>query len=240
MICGKPVICVTADTNKKSFKLDGENREIRAPITYSAAVAAAGAVPVVAMELCAEELAQLCDGLLLSGGADVEPSLYAEAVLNDTVKCDPPRTEFELALINAFLHQSKPILAICRGFQVLNCALGGSLYQDLLEQKGWVHLNRNIRHDVYAEPGSVLHDLFGPVFKTNSTHHQAVKDPAPGLRITARSIEGIIEGYEHETLPIIGTQFHPERLTGDPWDERTPDFAPLFKHFVDMVINCGR
>jgi len=69
----------------------------------------------------------------------------------------------------------------------------------------------------------------------NSTHHQAVKALAPGLRVTARSVEGIIEGYEHETLPIFGVQFHPERLTGILWDDRTPDFHPFFAHFIRMV-----
>ena len=131
--------------------------------------------------------------------------------------------------------KKKPILTICRGFQLLNCVLGGSLYQDLVAQKGWVHMNKDIRHDVYTEKGSVLNRLFGDVVKTNSTHHQAVKDLAPGLHVTARSIEGIIEAYEHDTLPILGTQFHPERLTGVTWDDRTPDYAPYFAHFVQMV-----
>lgn len=84
--------------------------------------------------------------------------------------------------------------------------LGGTLYQDLLEQKGWIHSNGKIRHDLYAEEGSILHALFGPVFKVNSTHHQAIKALAPGLRVTARSVEGIIEGYEHESLPIFGVR----------------------------------
>ena len=108
-------------------------------------------------------------------------------------------------------------------------------YQDLLEQKGWIHFHYQMRHDVFAEEGSILARLFGRQFKVNSTHHEAVKDLAPGFHVTARSIEGIVEAYEHDTLPVFAVQFHPERLTGGLWDERTADFAPLFTHFVDLV-----
>ena len=134
-------------------------------------------------EQCAEEMAELCEGLLLSGGDDVDPELYGETILNDTVGPDPERTQFEVPLARAFLERGKPILTICRGFQLLNVLLGGTLYQDLLEQKGWIHSNGKIRHDLYAEEGSILHALFGPVFKVNSTHHQAIKALAPGLRL---------------------------------------------------------
>ena len=235
MLQGKPVICITSDTNCLTFEKDGKSRQIQAVVTYGEAIFHAGGIPVLAYEKCPEELAELCDGLLLSGGADVDPDLYGEEVFNDTVKCDPLRTAFEVPLIKAFLAKGKPILGICRGSQILNCYLGGTMYQDLLAQKGWVHMNGEIRHDVYTEPGSVLRELYGPVVKTNSTHHQAIKDLAPGLRVTARSIEGIIEAYEHDTLPIYATQFHPERLTGILWDDRTPDYKPWFEHFVNLV-----
>ncbi len=235
MIMGKPLICISNDSNQKINGKDEENRQLRLPAAYCDAVAAAGGIPIVGGERCAKELAQLCDGLLLSGGADVDPALYGEELLNDTVKCDPLRTRFEVELMNAFMALGKPVFGICRGCQLINCVLGGTLYQDLVEQKGLVHMNGKIRHEVYAEEGSLLHSLFGPVFKTNSTHHEAVKDVAPGLRVTARSVEGLVEGFEHESLPITAVQFHPERLTGALWDERTPDFAPLFSHFVETV-----
>lgn len=235
MVNGKPVICISTDSNKKSFAADKESRQLRLSTVYCAAVAAAGGIPVLGGEQCAEELAQLCDGLLLSGGADIEPAMYGEEVLNDTVKCDPPRTDFEVALAKAFIAAGKPIMAICRGFQLLNCVLGGTLYQDLVEQKGLVHMNWQMRHDLFAKEGSLLHSLFGSAFKVNSTHHEAVKDLAPGLRATAHSVEGLIEAYEHESLPVVAVQFHPERLTGAMWDERTQDFAPLFEHYIRLV-----
>ena len=239
MLNGKPLICVTNDDNFQSVGPD-KPRHIDSPLAYSAAVAAAGGIPVITGEQCPEELAQLCDALLLTGGDDLDPELYGEEIFNDSVKPDPQRTAFEVPLAKAFLENGKPILTICRGFQLINVLLGGDLWQDLLAQRGYVHMNGQIRHDVYTEKGSVLNDLFGDVVKTNSTHHQAVRKLAPGLRCTAKSVEGIIEAYEHESRPILGTQFHPERLTGVLWDDRTPDFAPYFKHFIELVKNHVR
>ena len=146
------------------------------------------------------------------------------------------RSAFEAPLFRAFLAREKPILGICRGCQMINVLLGGTLYRDLTSQLGFVHSNGEIRHPLFAEEGSVLAQLFGREFRVNSTHHQAVKDLAPGLHVTGRSIEGIVEAFEHDTLPILATQFHPERLTGALWDDRTPDFAPYFRHFIEMVL----
>ena len=202
--------------------------------TYANAVYRAGGLPIPTCAVGAEELAELCDGLLLSGGVDLDPRYYGEEILNDTVKIRPERDTFELALFRAFYKQGKPIFGICRGCQLINVALGGTLYQDLVEQKGLMHSDPELRHAVHVEEGSVLHRLFGTQFFVNSTHHQAVKDAAPGLRITARSDEGIVEAFEHESLPVLATQFHPERLTGVLWDDRTPDFAPLFAHFAAL------
>ena len=96
MLNGKPVICITSDTNALSFEKDGKSRQIQAVVTYGEAIFNAGGIPIIAYEQCPEELAELCDGLLLSGGADVDPDLYGEEPFNDTVKCDPLRTAFEV------------------------------------------------------------------------------------------------------------------------------------------------
>lgn len=233
MINGKPLICISTDG--KWLESDSRRRALECYQTYPNAVAAAGGLPLTTTELCVEDMADLCDGLLLSGGADVDPELYGETALNDTVKPDPARSDFEVPLMKAFMERKKPILGICRGSQLINVVLGGTLYQDLVEQLGFVHMNGNIRHPVTTEEGSVLRGLFGETFRVNSTHHQSVKELAPGLRVTARSVEGIVEAYEHESLPILATQFHPERLTGILWDDRTPDFLPYFQHFIKMV-----
>lgn len=233
MFNGKPLICISSDMKK--MESDPRRLITETYQTYSDAVFYAGGIPMITCGRCAEEMADLCDGLLITGGPDLEPEVYGEQQLNDTVKPMPERTAFEKPLFQAFLDRGKPILGICRGCQFINAVMGGTLYQDLVEQKGWVHFNAQIRHEVYAEEGSVLYRLFGPKFRTNSTHHQAVKDLAPGFHVTARSVEGIVEAYEHDTLPILATQFHPERLTGILWDDRTPDFRPWFEYFVELV-----
>ena len=111
MIGSKPVVCVTSSTNNAVFP--EATREIQMTMTYCDAIYSAGGVPVVGPEHGAEELSELCDALLLTGGRDVEPSLYGAEVLNDTVKTDPPRTEFELALIRGFTARKKPIMYRC-------------------------------------------------------------------------------------------------------------------------------
>lgn len=228
----KPLICVSSD--RRAMESDGRRWFNELNNGYTDALCRAGGVPLLTCGLCAEEMAQLCDGLLLSGGADLDPVLYGEAVLNDTVQVKPERDAFEMKLFRAFYALGKPIFGICRGCQVINVALGGTLYQDLVEQKGLVHFDTELRHEVRAAEGSVLYRLFGERFLVNSTHHQAVKTMAPGLRVTACSAEGIVEAFVHESLPVFATQFHPERLTGELWDERTPDFAPLFDYFITL------
>ena len=232
MLNGKPLICVSSDIRR----YDADNRRMIHELhdTYSNAVFNAGGIPMITCGLCAEEMADLCDGLLLTGGGDIEPFRYGQENTR-SVAIRPERDQAELDLCKAYLEAGKPILGICRGSQLINVCMGGTLWQDLLEQKGWVHMNGAIRHDIYTEEGSILRKLFGEQFKSNSTHHQAVKDLAPGFHVTARSIEGIIEAYEHDTLPIYATQFHPERLTGILWDDRTPDYKPWFEYFVNLV-----
>ncbi len=234
MINDIPLILITSDSDHCRTK-GATPRHFDSPKAYSSAVAAAGGVPVLGAEYCPEELAELCDALLLSGGDDVGPELFGETPLNESVRLDPDRDAFEIPLTRAFLRLQKPILGICRGFQVLSTVMGGTMYQDLLEQLGIVHSDDRIRHVVTAKPGSFFYNTFGERFRTNSTHHQAVREPGEGLVVTAWSVEGVIEAYEHERLPVFGTQFHPERLTGAFRDARTPDFAPIFTHFIDLA-----
>lgn len=232
----KPLILISSDSNACSPNLPGAARELRSPSAYSRAVAYAGGVPVLGCEQCAEELADICDGLILSGGPDIEPELFGEEVLNASVKCDEARTKYEYELLDAFIKRDKPIFGICRGSQIINVYLGGTMYQDLVEQKNWNHMVPHIRHEVEATEGSILYKLFGPKFRVNSTHHQALKDVAKDIKVTAYSENGqLIEAWEHEKLPIFATQFHPERLTNIMWDDRTPDFAPLFEYFINFV-----
>lgn len=243
MILGKPVICISNTSDNTVAYNDGvgasENlvlgmRRIVSPSAYIRAVDLAGGIPVLTAETSAEEYAEMCDGLILSGGQDLNPAMLGEEKLNNTVQWDDIRDEYEMKLFKAFMAKGKPILGICRGFQFINVALGGGLYQDLVEQMGVVHMNVDIRHKITTKEGSLLHKMFGPEFRVNSTHHQAVRELGEGLIGTAYSVEGICEAFEHETLPVYGTQFHPERLTNLLWDDRTPNFAPWFDHFIQL------
>lgn len=232
MINNHPIIAISP--NGVAPKTPGGYRTVECSTAYTKALARAGAMPVLLCEESPEEAAQLFDALVLSGGGDIDPVLFGETILNDTVNIDAIRDGFEVPLIRAFRDAGKPIFGICRGAQVINVALGGTLYQDLPEQLGFVHFDMKLRHYVDTAEGSILRELFGARLRVNSTHHQAVRDLAPGLRLTAASPEGIIEAFEHETLPIYGTQFHPERMSGNTEDTRTPDFQPLFDRFVEI------
>ena len=227
-----PLICITTDSNCRAVPLG--SRQLILPKTYASAIATAGGIPLLAAEYATETLARLCDGLLLSGGDDLDPTYYNESPLFDTLHPDPIRDAFELPLISAFLALNKPILGICRGCQVLNCALGGSLYQDLPEQLGVNHLDPQLRHPILCTDDALLAQLFSRRFRVNSTHHQAIRDIAPSLRITAVSVDGVVEAFESadSTRILWGVQFHPERLTGSQRTDHTPDFAPLFQAFV--------
>lgn len=236
MINSKPVIALSVDSNENAAVVGKPARELRSPAAYARAVSLAGGVPVLSGEQNAKELALLCDGLLLTGGPDIEPELFGEKILNVSVQLDKARTKAEYELIDEFLALKKPIFGICRGLQVLNVYFGGTMYQDLVEQRNMHHMVPHIRHEVEAVPGSILQKLFGEKFRVNSTHHQAVREPGKGIKFTAFSENGeLVEAWEHETLPIFATQFHPERLTNILWDDRTPDFAPLFEYFINFV-----
>lgn len=178
------------------------------------------------------------DGLLFSGGEDVWPRLYGEDPLPSVSYADPDRDRWEILLVHEARRRQMPLLGICRGHQLINVALGGTLWQDLPTQRpgGLGHSPPDLPMDelwqqIRLVPGpSRLRDLFGQdSLVVNTFHHQAVKDLAPGLRATAHAADGVIEAYEAETGAfLLGVQFHPEALTA-----RYPHFTALFSAFVD-------
>lgn len=157
------------------------------------------------------------DGLLLAGGGDIDPALIREENCG-SYEIDRRRDEAELALIKAYLKAERPILGICRGHQMVNIALGGKLWQDIGEKLLFFHQRAphegagDITHRICTEDGSQLWQIFSAVAEVNSIHHQAMKTPGEGMVITAWSESGLMEGTEHETLPILTVQFHPERM----------------------------
>lgn len=173
------------------------------------------------------------DGLLLTGGGDVAPHLYGQEN-RGSMPPDPDRDRTELALAHAYLAAGKPILGICRGTQVLNVALGGTLVQDLGEELNLFHRRIDVDkvHPIRAEAGSLLHSFYGPLFHVNSAHHQAVHMPGEGLVISARSESGVAEALELPGRPVLGLQFHPERMTGALSRPDTVDGSAIFHWFL--------
>lgn len=177
------------------------------------------------------------DGLLLAGGDDLDPGLFGQEDRGSR-GIDWARDEAELALLEAFFGAGKPVLAICRGHQVVNVWLGGDLIQDLDPSLAPFHGGgeEDRVHPVQAAEGSVLHRLYGPVFAVNSSHHQALGRLGRGLTAAARSEDGVVEAVEHDSLPLISVQFHPERMTGKKARSDTVDGGAIFRAFLDMVL----
>ena len=192
---------------------------------YFEALEAAGATPVGISASLSDAglraLFDLCDGLCLPGGPDVEPALYGEAMRADCdVQVDAELDRAEMRLAAWALDADKPLLAICRGAQVLNVALGGTLWQDVgtlgaTEHDHYPAASRDdVTHHIEVDPGSRLHAIAGEeLVDVNSMHHQAVRDLGRDLVVTARAHDGLVEAVE---LPgrrfVVGVQCHPEEL----------------------------
>ena len=176
-----------------------------------------------------------CDGLLLPGGPDLDPALYGQEPI--------PETEFETELdtlqmdiLRRFLKSGKPVFGICRGHQLINVALGGTLIQDLPTAADHKRIapGADQVHFCNADPDSRIAGLYGPRFAVNSSHHQGVDQPGDGLRVVLRAQDGVIEAMEHKTLPIFSVQFHPERMCFAHRREDTVDGSLLFRYFLDQ------
>ncbi|KKM09608.1 hypothetical protein SY88_18330 [Clostridiales bacterium PH28_bin88] len=207
------------------------------PTGFIEAVTFAGGTPVLLSPQAANaaEYLPLLDGLLLSGGADVTPSLYGQAPHTKTTGCIPERDGFEVELARAVLAKDIPVLGICRGAQVLNVALGGTLIQDIPEcVPGAIsHLQDALDHEPSHDVSLVASGLLAEVLASaeipvNSFHHQAVDKPGEGLRVVARSRDGVIEAVEGTRWRwVVGVQWHPEYMFLS--NEKQ---ARLFKAFI--------
>ena len=207
---------------------------------YVGSVEEAGAIPVVLPPVDPEDVAALVDrldGLLLSGGVDVDPALYAQAPHPRLGKVNRRRDDFELELTREVLRRDLPILAICRGHQVLNVATGGTLVQDIpsLVRGALDHDARGPRwrrsHEVEVAVPSLLHEILGQdTLSVNSFHHQAVDQIGEGLAVSARCPgDGVVEGLEMPSRRfVVAVQWHPESF----WN-RSRSFQPLFDAHVE-------
>ena len=175
-----------------------------------------------------------CDGLLLSGGEDVNPAFYGQTATEKCGKIVPARDHAEMKMLEAFLPTGKPILGICRGEQLMNVFFGGTLHQDIADVATSCHddyprKNRG-NHEVSVTRGTKLAEIMGQeTFLANSLHHQAVDKVAPALILAATSEDGIVEGIEHPAHPFcIGVQWHPEHMSAYSKLQRR-----IFDAFVD-------
>ena len=209
---------------------------------YASAVINAGMTPVIFPNgqdpANAARLVGTVDGLVLSGGDDVDPETYGAAP-NGSKGHSQEVDRFEIALVQAAREQNKPVLAICRGIQLLNVALGGTLNQEVTKA-GTVHepisqdsdpdtLGRQ-RHPVHFEPGSLLASAFGTTeIKTNSLHHQGIEELSPALIVEGRTDDGLIEAARcNGGWWALGVQWHPERMDADHQ-------GPLFSVFRSAI-----
>ena len=171
-----------------------------------------------------EEVLDLCDGFLITGGADINPEYFGEPNLGLSKEVIEDLDVVDKEIINYAVKHKKPVLGICRGHQALNVFLGGTLYQDI----GDSHRRILSNHEVKTIENSVLN--FDEEILVNSYHHQAVNKPAPDMQVIAYHADGTCEAIVHNTLPVIGIQWHPERL---PDEKSTKVIFDKFFEFVN-------
>ena len=235
----RPLIGITARHDTTPEKLPS----VMLLQAYVTAIIEAGGAPILIPPELPEDgwrvLLDRLDGVLFSGGADIGLEHF-NGEPHPTVEVNPVRDELELPLLRAAVDADKPTLGICRGFQVMNVALGGSLYTHIIDQlpnglqHQWYSLQPRtyLAHPVRVEEGTRLAEILGaPLLEVNSLHHQGIKDLAPGLKPTAYAPDGLIEGIE---LPdhkfALAVQWHPE------WMTTHEEMRRLFARFVEA---CG-
>ena len=197
---------------------------------YIEAVEHSGGIPV---HKFLDDLSANYDGLLLCGGGDIDPSRYGQNN-NASVGIDLARDAAELALIEAFVTAGKPILGICRGIQILNVYFGGTINQHIATAEAHQHQPDAV-HVLTSLGESALSKLYGPRFPVNSNHHQAIGKLGNGLTVTqVCEADGVIEAIAHESLPIIGLQWHPERMCLSRQREDTVNGIEILRYFVNL------
>lgn len=233
-----PLVAVTAST-----KIVNDSGKVTVNRPYTDAILAAGLIPLVVPPMTEEGAVAILDsvrGLVLTGGEDVDPAYFSARRHPATGPANDLRDRIELALAKEAAARRIPTLAICRGIQVLNVALGGTLVQDIPSE-----LATAIEHDAESARSSRVHDVSidadsrlakivgSREITTNSFHHQSVERVAPGLCTVATSPDGVVEALEcaDRAWWAVGVQWHPEELTGTPedWDRK------LFAAFADAV-----
>lgn len=197
---------------------------------YCERVAQAGGIPVhLVRRAPLADLLDRLDGLLIAGGGDVDPRRYGSTPGPHSTDLDPDRDRYEVELILGALDRGLAVLGICRGIQVLNVALGGTLVADLPRDSGQAHSfdrypAHHPAHRVTVQRGSRVHAMIGESLWVNSFHHQAVAEPGTGVTVVARADDGVVEAIEVAGSDAIGVQWHPEMMR---------EASPLFGWLVE-------
>jgi len=237
----QPVIGVTTYRNQNPLGFS----QCSLAEAYIQALASAGAIPVLIplglTQSALDAIVTRLDGILFSGGGDVEPERYGSLPHIKVDGVDTDRDWIELHLLKNVINNNMPFLGICRGLQVINVALGGSLYEDLFDQRPNTIRHQFVTgmprdflaHTVQIEPESRLASILQlSETKVNSLHHQGIHRVAPGLKITATAPDGVVEGIELPNYPFgLAVQWHPE------WLQTNPAMQALFRAFVNASAN---
>jgi len=244
----KPVrACTVAVT--ASIRPDGDTSRVRLTAAYVTALESAGLIPLIVPPLSnADAASAVLDsvaGLVLTGGEDVDPARYGEKRHEKVRSVNPARDATEAALIQKAKERGTPVLAICRGIQMLNVACGGTLVQDIPSQvhgalihnlESPPHQSYEFAHEVWLDKDTLLASLMRERLRdtdacdVNSRHHQAVKEVAPGFKVSATAPDGVIEAIEDPNARFcLGVQWHPENFF------RTGEFRPIFEGFLEAA-----
>jgi putative glutamine amidotransferase len=234
----KPLIGITTN---QSTNVDG-HPTVMLMQSYIRAIMQAGGVPVLIPSMIAEDgwdsLYARLDGILFSGGGDIALEHFLGDPHPRIDDVDPERDSIELKMIQASTSDGKPFLGICRGAQLVNVGLGGTLYTHIPDQLPGAldhsypgHLRTTLVHEVKIEEGTHIAEVLGePILKVNSLHHQGLKDIAPSLRVAGHAPDGLVEAVELPNHPFgIAVQWHPEWLT-----DQVPT-RNLFRKFVEAA-----
>lgn len=235
----KPIIGVSSNLTELVLSVPTDNIH---------AVTRFGGVPIVLPNMEKEgidSIANLIDGLLLTGGGDIDPTLFGEEPHRSLGSIVPERDEFEIELIKKMLEQNKPILGICRGAQIMSIASGGDMYQDIYGQIETPLIQHDQRaprthasHYVQLAKGTVLQHLIGKDrIKVNSFHHQAVRNIPEGYQVSGIASDGIIEAFESQNHSfVMGLQWHPECLI----TKNDPPSVAIFQGFMEACKNSSK
>lgn len=235
----KPIIGITSsmEIEETYYKIDNNNVK---------AISQSGGLPVMLPYLLTEvdidQIADKIDGLYLTGGYDIDPTLFGEEPHPNLGTIIPSRDSFEISLIKRMLELQKPVLAVCRGCQILNIAVGGNMYQDIYAQLDCDLLQHNQKaagshasHFVNVLKGSLLHRLTGlEKIKVNSWHHQANREVPDSFQVSGKANDGVIEAIESSVYPfVLGLQWHPEQLV-------TANDASSLRIFEGFIMACQK